>query len=72
LSRTTAGARTYLIGGGAVYLLLWLYEVVIDLNSLANFLPLNKADNCLHFFLGVVMITLGLVFGRRARPAPRT
>jgi hypothetical protein len=69
LSRTTAGARTYLIGGGAVYLLLWLYGVVIDLNSPANFIPLNEADNCLHFFLGVVMITLGLVFGRRARPA---
>ena len=65
LSRTAAGARTYLIGGGAVYLVLWLYGLVVDQGSQANFVPLNSADNWLHLLLGVGMVGLGVVLGRR-------
>ncbi|WP_089154267.1 DUF4383 domain-containing protein [Micromonospora sp. NBS 11-29] len=65
LARTVAGARLYLIGGGAVYLVLWLYGLVIDHNSGANFVPLNNADNWLHLFLGVGMIALGVALTRR-------
>src|SRR5215212_2640108 len=36
LSRTNEGSRTYLIGGGVVYLVLWLYGLVIDKTSDAN------------------------------------
>jgi hypothetical protein len=57
-------ARLFLIGGGAVYLALWLYGVVIDLNSTANFVSLNTADNWLHLGLGVGMIALGLALAR--------
>ncbi|KXK60279.1 hypothetical protein AWW66_19700 [Micromonospora rosaria] len=69
LARTVAGARAYLIGGGAVYLVLWLYGLVVDHGSGANFVPLNNADNWLHLFLGVGMIALGVVLtrGRAAR-----
>ena len=42
LARTVSGARTYLIGGGAVYLVLWLYGLVIDHDSAANFVPVNS------------------------------
>ena len=66
-SRTAAGARTYLIGGGAVYLVLWIYGLVVDQGSQANFVPLNTADNWLHLVLGVAMIALGL-----AAPPRRT
>ncbi|MET7468046.1 DUF4383 domain-containing protein [Micromonospora sp. NPDC005686] len=69
LSRTVSGARAYLIGGGAVYLVLWLYGLVIDHDSGANFVPLNGADNWLHLFLGVGMIALGVALTRR--PARR-
>jgi hypothetical protein len=65
LARTASGARLYLIGGGAVYLVLWLYGLVIDHDSAANFVPLNSADNWLHLFLGLGMIALGLLTTRR-------
>ncbi len=45
-------------------LVLWLYGLVIDLNSTANFVSLNTADNWLHLFLGVGMVGLGLALGR--------
>lgn len=71
MARTVSGARSFLIGGGAVYLALWLYGLVIDHDSAANFVPVNGADNWLHLFLGVGMIALGLAL-RGARAARRT
>ncbi len=62
-------ARTYLVGGGALYLVLWLYGLLIDKESDANFVPLNTADDWLHFGLGIGMIGLGALLwnGRPAR-----
>ncbi|MEU5791559.1 DUF4383 domain-containing protein [Micromonospora purpureochromogenes] len=71
LSRTVSGARTYLIAGGAIYLVLWLYGLVVDHESGANFVPLNTADNWLHLFLGLGMIALGLALTRRPAGARR-
>ena len=65
LSRTRSGARTFLVGGGAIYLVLWLYGLVVDQESAANFVPLNTADNWLHLFLGLGMVGLGVVLSRR-------
>lgn len=65
LARAIPGARNYLIWGGVIYLVLWLYGLFIDQQSAANFVPLNTADNWLHFILGVVMIALGLLLTRR-------
>lgn len=64
LARTFAGARGFLIGGGAVYLVLWLYGLVIDMGSQANFVPVNAADNWLHLALGAGMVVLGVALGR--------
>jgi hypothetical protein len=66
LARTVSGARNYLIGGGAIYLVLWLYGLVIDHESAANFIPVNSADNWLHLLLGLGMIALGFLTTRRA------
>ncbi|MEO6082314.1 MAG: DUF4383 domain-containing protein [Umezawaea sp.] len=71
LARTAGGAKAYLVGGGAVYLVLWLYGLIIDKDSAANFVPINTADDWLHFVLGVGMIALGLVLGKRITTDPR-
>ncbi|WP_431977274.1 DUF4383 domain-containing protein [Micromonospora haikouensis] len=68
LSRTWDGARTFLIGGGAIYLVLWLYGLVVDHGSGANFIPVNDADNWLHLVLGAGMIALGVLTTRDRRP----
>ncbi|MET9323559.1 DUF4383 domain-containing protein [Streptomyces sp. NPDC003038] len=67
MSGTWRGARAFLIGGGAVYLVLWLYGLLIDHDSSANFVPVNDADNWLHLGLGLGMIALGVLLGRRPR-----
>jgi hypothetical protein len=67
LARSYAGARAYLIGGGAVYLVLWVYGLVIDQTSDANFVPLNTADNWLHLVLAVGMIGVGVLLSRGTR-----
>ena len=65
LSRTDSGARAYLVGGGAIYLVLWVYGLVVDQASAANFVPVNTADNWLHLLLGLGMIALGVLLSRR-------
>lgn len=69
LSRSSAAAKSYLVWGGAVYLVLWLYGLLIGHGTPANFVPVNTADNWLHFVLGVAMIGLGTVLGRRRTTA---
>ncbi|MBB2909869.1 hypothetical protein FHS43_001115 [Streptosporangium becharense] len=64
LSRTWSGARNYLIGGGVIYLLLFLYGLLISHDSPANFIPVNSADNWLHLVLGLGMVALGALLGR--------
>ena len=65
-ARSAAASRAYLLGGGALYLVLWIYGLVVDHDHQANFVPLNDADNWLHLVLGVGMIALGLVLSRNA------
>lgn len=68
MARTAASARTFLVGGGVVYLLLWVYGLVVDQESSANFVPLNQADQWLHLLLGIALLGAGLLLGRdRAR-----
>ena len=69
LARTESTARSFLVGGGLIYLVLWIYGLAVDKNSDANFVPLNRADDWLHFALGVGMIALGVLLGRRTTRA---
>ena len=66
LARTAEGARTFLVGGGIVYLVLFVYGLIWHNNSGANWIPVNSADNVLHLALGVGMLLLGLVLGKDA------
>ncbi|MGO2649157.1 MAG: DUF4383 domain-containing protein [Brevibacterium aurantiacum] len=60
--RSRGLAKTYLIVGGIVYAVLWIYGLVVPMESMGNFVPLNTADNWLHFVLAVAMVTTGIVF----------
>jgi hypothetical protein len=60
MAKTAEGARTYLIGGGVVYLIVWLIGLIGGL----EWLPVNTADNWLHFVLGLGMVGLGFVTAR--------
>ena len=63
MSRKWDTAKTYLIGGGAVYLLLWL----IGMFSAMDWLPADVSDHWLHFVLGLGMGALGFVLSRNLR-----
>jgi Domain of unknown function (DUF4383) len=68
LARTWDGARTFLIGGGVIYLALWLLGIIGG----ADWIPANNADNWLHFVLGAVMVGSGVLLsrGEAARTTP--
>ena len=65
LAATASGARTYLIGGGAIYLALFLLGIVGG----GDWIPVNDADNWLHLVLGAGMIGLGVITTRESRVA---
>lgn len=67
LARTPAAARSFLLYGGVIYAVLWIYGLVVGHDSAANFVPLNTADNWLHLVLAVGMISLALLLGRGHR-----
>ena len=67
LAATASGARTYLVGGGAIYIALWLLGLVGG----ADWIPSNAADNWLHLVLGVAMVGLGVALTRE-RPVATT
>jgi hypothetical protein len=69
LARTWNSARGYLIVGGIIYFILFLYGLIIDRGSGANFVPVNNADNWLHLVLSVGMVALGLALGRERAAA---
>lgn len=67
MAGSVSTARTFLVGGGLVYLALGIYGLVIDQDSTANFVPVNTADTWLHFALAIGMIVLGVLLpGLRA------
>jgi uncharacterized protein DUF4383 len=71
LMRSYAAARAYLIIGGLAYLAVWIYGLLIENSSGANFAPRNGADNWLHFGLGAAMVILGITLGGQRDPTKR-
>ncbi|KZE92329.1 hypothetical protein AVP42_02481 [Agromyces sp. NDB4Y10] len=71
LARSYSGSKNFLIWGGAVYALLWLYGLLVAEDSAANFVPMNDADDWLHFVLAVGMIALGVLLTRNRTGARR-
>jgi formate-dependent nitrite reductase membrane component NrfD len=69
MARTAAQARTYLAFGGAIYLVLFVYGLIVGQESAANFVPVNAVDDFLHLVLGIGMVGLGLPLTRDRRGA---
>jgi hypothetical protein len=63
-ARSPLRARNFLLYGGLVYLAFFLYGIVVEYQSAANFVPFDDADNVLHFLLGAGMIVLSFVLDR--------
>ncbi len=70
MARSGRWSHLYFIGGGLLYLALWLYGLAIDENSPANFMPVDDADNWLHLGVGLGMVALGALL--RSRRLHRT
>jgi len=67
-----AASRAYFVWGGAVYLVVWLYGLLIDLSSSAHIIGVNEAGNWLHFALGAVFLIVAFALGRREPVSHRT
>jgi Domain of unknown function (DUF4383) len=59
MARSYAAARAYFLGGGLVYLALWVHGQVVDHGT------------WLHFGLGVAMVILGLTLAGQRDPTKR-
>lgn len=64
MAREAKSAATYLLGGGIIYAVIWIYGLLVGEKSAANFVPLNGADNWLHLLLAIAMVALGVLLGR--------
>jgi hypothetical protein len=70
LARTRPGARAFLVAGGAVYLVVFVYGLATSQHSGANFVSLDRNDDILHLALGASMLGLGLLPERVPGAAP--
>jgi hypothetical protein len=69
LARTWDGARSYLLGAGVIYAVLFVYGLLVGSGTDANFVPMNTADDLLHLALAVGLLGSWWV---AARERPRT
>jgi hypothetical protein len=65
LAATASGARTFLIGGGAIYLVLFLVGIVGG----GDWIPVDDTNNWLHLLIGAGMIGLGVLTTRETSVA---
>lgn len=71
MARTHGQAKSFLLYGGIIYLVLWLYGLLVGHDTPANFVPVNSADNWLHLLLGLGMIALAVLLSRDTTPGQR-
>ncbi|ATQ28887.1 DUF4383 domain-containing protein [Rhodococcus ruber] len=69
-ARKVRASRIYLIAGGAGYLALSAFGMVVGHDSRVNVVPVNAADNWLHLALGVLLLVLAVDPRGNRRPKP--
>ena len=67
-ARAYDSSRLYMLGGGIIYLALFLLGIVGG----ADWIPANTADHWLHIGLGVAMVGIWYLYGRERLTANRT
>jgi ABC-type transport system involved in multi-copper enzyme maturation permease subunit len=72
LARTVEGARTYLLGSGIIYVVLFAYGLLVSSGSDANFVPANSADDFLHLALAIGLLGSWYVSKGDSGMAPAT
>ena len=68
MAATPEGARTFLLGSGAIYVVLFLLGILGG----GDWVPINDADDWLHLGLAVGLIALGLLTTRDRRTVAAT
>jgi hypothetical protein len=63
LAMAGSSAKTYLVYGGIIYLIVWIYGLVAG-GGEYDIVGLNNADNWLHIGAGAGMLVLGLALGK--------
>jgi hypothetical protein len=66
LAASPSGARSFLVGGGGIYLALFLLGMVGG----GDWLPSNRADDWLHLALGAGLVAAGVLTARETAAAP--
>ena len=61
LSRFSHSSRRYLRLGGGLAAVLWIFGLLVDQDSYANFIPLNTVDDWAYFVIAIVMIGLSFL-----------
>ncbi|WP_394214805.1 DUF4383 domain-containing protein [Brachybacterium vulturis] len=61
LSRFSHSARRYLLIGGGISAVLWIFGLLVTPGSTTNFLPLNTADDWAYFAVAITMIGLSFL-----------
>lgn len=61
LSRLPIEARTYLVGAGAFFLVLWIYGLLANAEMITNILSLNTSTTWAHMVLGVALAAAGMI-----------
>ena len=64
MARAHESARTYLLGAGVVYAILFIYGLFVGGNDDGNFIPMNGADDVLHLVLALALLGAYFVTGR--------
>ncbi|WP_299168653.1 DUF4383 domain-containing protein [uncultured Arthrobacter sp.] len=67
MAKTATGAYNFLLWGGVIYAVLFIYGLIVPQDSAANFVPVNAADNILHLVLAIGMIGLALALKPKHR-----
>lgn len=55
-SRVPDSARTYLLGAGVIYIVLFVYGLFVGSGDDANFVPVNNNGDWLHLALGIGLL----------------
>ena len=71
MGRTAAGARSYALLLGTVYLVVAFWGFIIgDGDSILSIIPVNTEDNVLHLAIALLGLGAYVASGERAAPAP--